>query len=82
MAKKNKLHRGVFTRKRKSGMSYGIDYIHPQTGQRVRRILKRVKSEAEALKYRAIELADEIIKIIARKWAGILHRFQHHSPGE
>lgn len=58
MAKKNNTHRGVYTRKGKTGISYGIDYVHPLTGLRVKKILKDVASEAEALRLRGIELAD------------------------
>ena len=58
MAKKDNSHRGVFTRKMKKGDRYGIDYIHPVTLQRVRKIVKGAKSEADALKFRAIEIAD------------------------
>ena len=54
----SKKHRGVFTRKRKSGVSYGISYTHPQTGERVRKVLKHVITEARAAEIRAIELAD------------------------
>ena len=58
MAKKNNTHRGVFTRKGKTGISYGIDYIHPLTGLRVKKNLKNAQSEKEALDLRSIEIAD------------------------
>jgi len=58
MAKKSKKFLGVYAVKGKRGRSYGIDYIHPQTGQRVRKILKGVTSEAQAFEVRSIELAD------------------------
>jgi integrase len=57
MAKKNNTHRGVFQRQMKGGIRYGIDYIHPMTGQRVRKIVD-VGTEADALNLRGIELAD------------------------
>lgn len=58
MAKKSKKYPGVYSVKGKKGVSYGIDYIHPQSGQRVRKILKGVTSEAQAFEIRSIELAD------------------------
>jgi len=58
MAKKSKKHRGVYIVEGKTGISYGIDYIHPQTNQRVRKILKNVTSEEQAAGIRAIEIAD------------------------
>lgn len=58
MAKKSKKYMGVYTVKGKRGVSYGVDYTHPQTGQRVRKILKDVTSEAQAFEIRTIELAD------------------------
>jgi len=58
LAKKNNPHRGIYTRKGKLGLSYGIDYIHPLTGQRVKKILKKVTSVEQALKLRSIEIAD------------------------
>jgi integrase len=56
--KKHKKQPGVFAVKGKKGLSYGIDYIHPATGQRVRKILKNVTSEARAAELRAIEIGD------------------------
>jgi integrase len=56
--RKNKKQPGVFAVKGKRGLSYGIDYIHPATGQRVRKILKNVTSEARAAELRAIEIGD------------------------
>jgi integrase len=57
MAKSRK-HHGVYSIEGKRGVSYGIDYIHPQTLQRVKKILKGVSAEAKAAEIRAIELAD------------------------
>jgi len=59
MAKKKVTHRGVYTVKRKDGsLSYGIDYVDPSSGRRVRKILKNVNSIDEAYKLRSIEIAD------------------------
>jgi len=58
MAKKSKKHRGVYIVEGKTRTSYGIDYIHPQTNQRVRKILKNATSEEQAAGIRAIEIAD------------------------
>ena len=58
MGKKSKKYPGVYIVEGKQGVSYGIDYIHPQTGQRVRKILKGVTSVEKASELRAIELAD------------------------
>jgi len=59
MAKKNAKHKGIYTVKRKDGtMSYGIDYVDPLTGQRVRKILKGATSLEEARTLRSIEIAD------------------------
>jgi integrase len=49
---------GVFRVEGKKGPTFGIDYIHPQTGQRVRKILKGVTLESKAAEIRSIELAD------------------------
>ncbi|WP_319404787.1 site-specific integrase [uncultured Desulfosarcina sp.] len=57
MAKRKK-YNGIFTVKGKNGISYGIDYVHPQTGQRIRKILKGCTNEADAFEKRSIELAD------------------------
>ena len=35
-------YRGVYSIKGKEGVSYGIDYIHPETGQRIRKVLKNI----------------------------------------
>jgi integrase len=56
--KKHKKQPGVFAIKGKKGVSYGIDYIHPATGHRVRKILKNVTTEAKAAELRSIEIAD------------------------
>lgn len=58
MAKKSRKHPGVFMVEGKRKTSYGIDYVHPQTAQRVRKILKNCESEAAAAEIRAIEIAD------------------------
>lgn len=55
---KSKKYLGVYTVTGTKGTSYGIDYAHPKTGQRIRKILKNVTSEAEANTLRAIEIAD------------------------
>jgi integrase len=55
---KSKKYLGVYFMEGKKGISYGIDYIHPQTGQRVRKVLKNVTSEAQAYGIRSIEIAD------------------------
>jgi len=58
MAKKGKKYPGIYAVKGKKGISYGIDYTHPETGERVRGIRKNATSEAEAAELRAIEIAD------------------------
>jgi integrase len=58
MAKKSKKYPGVYSVKGKRGVSYGIDYIHPQTNQRIKKILKNVSSVEKAAEIRAIEIAD------------------------
>jgi len=58
MAKRDNPNRGVFVRKGKAGESYGIDYVHPLTGQRVRKIVKDATSLEEAVTAREIELTD------------------------
>jgi integrase len=57
MARSRK-YRGVYTLKGKKGISYGIDYVHPQTGQQVRKIIRTAQSEADAFEARSIEIAD------------------------
>ena len=54
----SKKYQGVYTVEGKKGLSYGIDYVHPLTAQRVRKVLKNVTTEAEAFELRAIEIAD------------------------
>jgi len=49
---------GVFKVEGKKGISYGIDYIHPQTARRIRKILKGVTSELQAAELRSVEIAD------------------------
>lgn len=49
---------GVYKVVCKSGVRYGIDYYHPVTGQRIKKIIKGATSEAEAEQIRGIELAD------------------------
>jgi integrase len=56
--KKSKKHYGVYQVKGISGISYGIDYVHPANGQRVRKIIKGCTSEQMAVKIRSIEIAD------------------------
>ena len=55
---KSKRFNGVYIVEGKKGTSYGIDYIHPQTNQRVRKILKNATSTEQAAECRAIEIAD------------------------
>jgi integrase len=55
---KSKKYPGVYSIKGKKGMSYGIDYTHPQTGERIRGIRKGATSEAQAFELRSIEIAD------------------------
>ena len=54
---KSKRHHGVYSVSGKRGVSYGIDYIHPQTGERVRKVVKDANSEAMAAEIRSIEIA-------------------------
>lgn len=56
--KKRKKYNGVYPVKGKNGISYGVDYVNPQTGQRIRKILKGCTSEADAFEKRSIEIAD------------------------
>lgn len=55
---RSKKYTGVFRIDGKRGTSYGIDYVNPATGQRVRRVIKGAKSEARAFEARSIEIAD------------------------
>ncbi len=57
MAKSKRYH-GVYVVQGKHKTSYGIDYIHHGTGERVKKILKNAKSETEAFELRSIEIAD------------------------
>lgn len=51
--------RGVFQRTGKDGtVSWGIDYAHPITGARIRKILPGVHTEEKALKIRDMEILD------------------------
>jgi hypothetical protein len=59
---------GVFSVEGARGVSWGIDYIHPRTQRRVRKILKGVTSEAEASKLRAIEIADAARDVINKAY--------------
>jgi hypothetical protein len=68
---KNKKHPGVFTVRGKKGLSYGIDYIHPQTGQRIRKIVK-ADSEIGAAEIRAIEIADAKRGVINKAYGTLL----------
>jgi integrase len=54
----SKKHLGVYRVEGKTGVSFGISYTHPQTGQRIRKIVREVTSEAQAAEARAIEIAD------------------------
>ena len=58
MANKSKRHHGVFSVEGKIKTSYGIDYVNPQSGQRIRKVLKNCQTEAEAAEIRAVEIAD------------------------
>ncbi|MFO7557648.1 MAG: tyrosine-type recombinase/integrase [Desulfobacterales bacterium] len=58
LVRKNKKYPGVYSVKGKKGVSYGIDYIHPQTGQRVKKVIKKCDSEAKAFEIRSIEITD------------------------
>ncbi|ACL05859.1 integrase family protein [Desulfatibacillum aliphaticivorans] len=60
MPKKEKSarYRGVYRVQGKTGVSYGIDYVHPATGQRIQKIVKTASSESEAFDIRCVELAD------------------------
>jgi integrase len=49
---------GVYMVDGTRGTSYGIDYVDPKTGQRIRKVLKGVTSESEANTLRSIEIAD------------------------
>ena len=55
---KSKKYHGVYRRDGKTGVSFGIDYTHPQTGARVRKMLKDATSEQAAFEARSIEIAD------------------------
>lgn len=55
---RSKKYPGVFKIKGKKGVSFGIDYIHPQTGRRVRKVVKNATSEQSAFEARSIEIAD------------------------
>ena len=55
---KSKKYPGVYTVSGIKGTAYGIDYIHPQTGVRVRKIIRDVTSESDAFQIRSIEIAD------------------------
>lgn len=57
-ATRSKKYPGVFRVEGRKGVSYGIDYIDPQTGHRVRKIVKGATSEAKAADARNIEIAD------------------------
>ena len=57
MAKRSEKYPGVYIVEGKKGLSYGIDYIHPQTGQRIRKIVK-AKTEKKASELRGTEIAD------------------------
>lgn len=58
MARKSKKYNGVYSVEGKTGTSYGIDYYHPQSGQRIKKIVKACTSEKDAFEARSIEIAD------------------------
>jgi integrase len=58
VGKKRRRYNGVFSVKGKLRTSYGIDYTHPQTGQRIRKIIKGCQSESQAAGIRSLEIAD------------------------
>jgi len=58
MAKKSKKYTGVYSIEGKTGISYGIDYVHPQSGRRIRKVIKKCTSEKAAFEARSIEIAD------------------------
>ena len=58
MGKKRSRYNGVFAVKGKLRTSYGIDYVHPQTGQWVRKIIKGCQSESQAAGIRSLEIGD------------------------
>jgi integrase len=68
MGKKRSRYNGVFAVKGKLKTSYGIDYVHPQTGQRIRKILKGCQSEAQAAEIRSIEIADAARGVIKKAY--------------
>lgn len=55
---RSKKYPGVYRVDGKAGVSFGISYTHPTTGQRIRKIVKDATSEAQAADARAIEVAD------------------------
>lgn len=55
---KSQKHEGVYKIFGKKSISYGINYTHPQTGQRIRKVLPAATSEAQAYEIRCIEIAD------------------------
>lgn len=58
MERRSNKYAGVFVVEGKLKTSYGIDYVNPQNGQRVRKVLKGCGSEAAAAELRAVEIAD------------------------
>ena len=56
--RKRRKYTGVYVVEGKKRLRYGIDYIHPGSGHRVRKILTHVESEENASTMRAIEIAD------------------------
>ena len=55
---------GVYTVNGKKGVSYGIDYIHPIAGQRVRKIIKNVTTEAQAEQIRSIVRSGGVFRVM------------------
>lgn len=58
MAKIKTKYPGVYLVEGKTGVSYGIDYIHPITGERIRKILKGCNAVLKAVELRSIQIAD------------------------
>jgi len=56
----NRKYEGIYVVEGRTGPRYGIDYIHPGTGRRIRKIIKAAESEEDALKFRTLEMADAL----------------------
>ena len=55
---KSKKYPGVYRVEGKKGTSFGISYTHPQSGARIRKIVKDATSEQDAFDALNIEIAD------------------------